>query len=641
MQTKLYRFVALWLSLFLFTSTAFAQITLSTLQTSAGVTNGSGSPSTAITFTVQNSNAYGIILQKVGLNSGSTNPATLYYSSTSLTGAAGPVPGTPWTLIATNNSPTSMANTVVDDNFWPNVNLLIPANTTYRFCVLITPSSNRMYYGTASVPPAQTSFTSNGVTLANAGGYWGGSNTISSTGYFFIGSITFINACFQPAGLNATNITYNSADLSWTPTTGSNGYEYEVSTSSTPPLNGTPISITSLAATGLNSSTTYYLHVRNMCAATNISNWTTYSFTTAVNPCAPATGVNVHAPTATTANITWPAVAGTLGYEYKLDQIPGNPVTAGTPTTTTTYNATGLTGGQTYYFHLRHKCSSTNSWSDWNNTQFVMPECKKPENILFANITGTDVDVIWSVMAAANYYQYQVDQTTSDPTGGSGYNTTTAMTAHLSALTPNVKYYIHIRSMCFVNDSSDWALDSFVTTAVCGIPNLTVNNPNTSAPDAYWQPVDNAVAYEWAMRPTTTPPSFGSEVYTTFLPPISLPADNKDYYLHVRTKCNSMFHFSNWATAVLRETPNSVQNVNQAFDIAVYPNPAKDAVTLDVTDFSKEASYSITDVSGRVVMQDAVTSAATVINISRLAPGVYMLKYEDGDNKKMVKVNKI
>jgi hypothetical protein len=94
-------------------------------------------------------------------------------------------------------------------------------------------------------------------------------------------------ACAQtPSGLTASATTATTANVSWTaasPAPGS-GYQYAVTTSTTPPASGTATSNLSEAVTGLSASTTYYLHVRSYCGGSDYSNWvTSASFTTPCN----------------------------------------------------------------------------------------------------------------------------------------------------------------------------------------------------------------------------------------------------------------------------------------------------------------------------------------------------------------------
>lgn len=454
----------------------------------------------------------------------------------------------------------------------------------------------------------------------------------------------YYSVCDKPTGVTANSITSNSANLSWTAVSGSAGYEYVVDMSSTAPTgSGTFTTATSYNAFGLTSSTNYFFHVRNKCDATTFSLWETIPFTTDVNPCPFPNTVTYNTPTASNADFHWLPMPGSLGYEYVVDQIASPPLAPGTGTIDTFANFSGLNGGQAYYFHLRNKCSSTGgTWSDWNTIQFIMPECKAPVNILFSGVSDTAVDILWAMMPEANLYEYQVDQNITDPTGASGYSSTTGITAHINGLLSNTKYYAHIRSRCFINDASNWAIDSFITHYACNAPVPVVTNPGSSNPVVNWAPIDDAVQYEYRVSSNPNHPAFGDVTTTATTMTTTLPNDGKNYYLHIRTKCNSQYEFSGWARADLRVTPTGIDVLDDdAFAINVYPNPAQNNITVKIDgSIENDGQVMITDITGKLLLSTSIHDADTDIDISKLTPGIYLLKYQDMANNRVIKVEK-
>jgi hypothetical protein len=98
-------------------------------------------------------------------------------------------------------------------------------------------------------------------------------------------SITDPPTCFPPTALVASAVTTNSATVAWTApvTAPSNGYEWVVTTSATPPATGTPETTTSASATGLMGGTIYNLHVRSNCGAGGFGQWVSSQFSTQCN----------------------------------------------------------------------------------------------------------------------------------------------------------------------------------------------------------------------------------------------------------------------------------------------------------------------------------------------------------------------
>lgn len=88
------------------------------------------------------------------------------------------------------------------------------------------------------------------------------------------------SSCPKPTNLNHTQISSHTANISWTAPSPApaNGYEYAITTSSTPPLSGTSTMATSVNDVAITEGTTNYLHVRSNCGSSYFSGWTTYSF---------------------------------------------------------------------------------------------------------------------------------------------------------------------------------------------------------------------------------------------------------------------------------------------------------------------------------------------------------------------------
>jgi hypothetical protein len=222
-------------------------------------------------------------------------------------------------------------------------------------------------------------------------------------------------------------------------------------------------------------------------------------------------------------------------------------------------------------------------------------------------------------MPNAGGYEYAVDFSSQPPT--TGIQSTTNIAITLQDLIPNSKYYVHVRTKCFVTDASPWRLDSFITKMACYAPIVQVNNLGTNSPSAFWDPVPTAVAYEYALTHTSTEPAFGNTIYTTFAD-LELPEDGNDYYLHVRSKCNSMFTFSQWSTVALRTGTTSINSVAAA-DIRIFPNPVQDRLTVKGAPLN--TVYTIMDLAGQVLMRGVINSDRETIDASSLAAGTYFL----------------
>jgi len=87
---------------------------------------------------------------------------------------------------------------------------------------------------------------------------------------------------------------------------------------------------------------------------------------------------------------------------------------------------------------------------------------------------------------------------------------------------------------------------------------------------------------------------------------------------------------------------NLVTGVNKvsSYNFNLYPNPAKDFITIEIPEMTDNLSLSICNSSGREVYVQKITNQLVKINISKLAPDIYFIKISDGKYFKIKKVIK-
>jgi hypothetical protein len=77
-----------------------------------------------------------------------------------------------------------------------------------------------------------------------------------------------------------------------------------------------------------------------------------------------------------------------------------------------------------------------------------------------------------------------------------------------------------------------------------------------------------------------------------------------------------------------------------SFQLAAYPNPATSELTVNVTAVNGKGTVEIVDVTGRTLISKEVSGATTVVSLSGLVDGMYVIKYHDDVNEGTMKVNK-
>lgn len=496
-----------------------------------------------ITFTISNNNPNPITITSMDVYRGSGangNTYSLYYSSTSLSGQ----PSTNTTLSAptwnfiTSAVLSNVTTTAIHPTF-SNMNFSIPANTTYRFAMQT--NASMLFYGGSTTTP--NSFTSNGVTIGRGNfqinslnvGYWG----MSTNPRFWCGTIVFTSGppCTAPSNLTSSGITMTSANFNWNAVTGSQGYQYAITTTSTPPTTGTNHATNSFSATGLNNGTNYWFHVRNVCTASS-SQWVTLPFSTVACPAIPLSTVTVSNITTISANLSWTAITGSQGYEYSFGT-NATPPTSGTTQSGTTYNATGLLPGTTYYFHVRNKCASPSN-SVWTTRQFNTLPCPPAGAPTITSNTPGSVTFTWPGTSTPGVANYQWAVTTSAGVP-STWNTTSATTATDNSLVAGSTYFIHVRSNCSNTQSTYTPLSFANPFPPCASPaSTTISNVNMHGADITWSSSANVVnGYQYALTTSAIPPTTGLTLTTdTNFSAVNLVGGQK-YYFYVRTHCGS------------------------------------------------------------------------------------------------------
>lgn len=262
-----------------------------------------------------------------------------------------------------------------------------------------------------------------------------------------------------------------------------------------------------------------------------------------------------------------------------------------------------------------------------------------PGGFNFNNITKGSADATWDAIWNPVGYQVVITKTPGTPSAGAG-TTVTSNNISFSGLDEDSKYYVYVRFICGQGDTSAWGVDTFWTLISCHAPTLTLSQLYTDRVVVSWSDVKTAESYEYVVDKSPADPSFGTSIKaTSFL--ASYLNSGDDYYVHVRTKCNSIYSESEWATAPFKTWPLSVSAVaNNTIGIAAYPNPATDVLKVEVGKVGEKAVLQLADLSGRVLILQEVKNITEELDIRSLPSGVYMLKYIDGSHSEMIKVTK-
>lgn len=81
-----------------------------------------------------------------------------------------------------------------------------------------------------------------------------------------------------------------------------------------------------------------------------------------------------------------------------------------------------------------------------------------------------------------------------------------------------------------------------------------------------------------------------------------------------------------------------IEELDDALALNMYPNPAKEEVTISFNNNNEEAVISILDLSGKVVKTVGANAAQTVVNVADLQAGVYVVRVVAGNKQSTQKL---
>jgi hypothetical protein len=478
---------------------------------------------------------------------------------------------------------------------------------------------------------------------------------ISNTNF----TITSGSACANASGLSSSSVTTTSANISWSAVSTATSYTvgYKLNSASTW-TDLAPQTTTSASLSGLASGSLYDWRVVTTC--TSGSSTASAQFTTQVVCVAPAGLAST--PAATTATVSWTAVAGASSYAvgYKLNS-SSTWTSFSTAQTGTSASLTGLAVSSLYDWRVSATCpSGTTSASAAQFTTTAAPVCNAPAG-LASTQASTTATVSWTAVSGAVSYavQYKLN---SSSTWISFSTAQTGTSASLTGLTASSLYDWRVTTNCSGSTSTATAAQ-FTTTAAPVCPGVYDVNTNGTASGAATIPFNTDIKglisptgdndyYKFVITTggtatltlTTLPADFDVRLYSsngttqlaisqngsTTSETITRTYTAGTYYARVygyngansSTTCYTLK--VQLGTAAKADDIVPVNSSKQLF--TVYPNPVSDKLNINLTGYEGVSSISLIDVNGRTVAMQRTAQVNAQMNISKLAKGVYMVK---------------
>jgi len=218
--------------------------------------------------------------------------------------------------------------------------------------------------------------------------------------------------------------------------------------------------------------------------------------------CNIASGQTTTAVTSNSATFNWTSVSGAASYNIQYRVVGTTTWSTGT-STTTSYNATGLTASSNYEWQIQTVCSSGSSAFSASATFTTTTPCNQATALNTSAITNTSATLGWTASSGATSYnvQYRVVGTTTWSTG----NTTTT-SFNVSGLVAGTNYEWQVQTVCSGGSSAFTASSTFPTTGVfCGVASgLASASITSTGASLSWTAASGASTYNLQWKPTAS-----------------------------------------------------------------------------------------------------------------------------------------
>lgn len=447
--------------------------------------------------------------------------------------------------------------------------------------------------------------------------------------------------CPAPGNLSATNISLQTADLSWStsatpPTTAQLRYR-ETGTTAWTLVNNV---VSPYTVSGLNCKVSYDWQVRTACQLTpgntTYSSWSGVSVFTTLDCnafCPGPIAITTDNITLNSAEFTWNVQSPLpVTFQLRYREIGATTFTF-VNNAVSPYVASNLNCDAGYEWQIRTVCGASaglnlyySPWSVLQNfsTLSCNVSCPGPDAMNTSNIGLYNASLNWSVNAPGPV-GFDIRYRLAGAATWTQVDNVTSPYA-LANLTCSSNYEWEVRTVCGNAVSNDpysaWSATQSFTTGTCNLGcvapvSLAASNITESGADLSWvATTPGNVTYQLRYRQNSTSA-------WSFLNNVSSPASvsgltcGTDYQWQVRTVCGTIpaGPYSGWSVLANFSTAACPAS------ITLFPNPATDLITIAFdSEESVQANIEMRDMFGKVVYSSSrsVTEGQNSLNISTM-----------------------
>ena len=323
-----------------------------------------------------------------------------------------------------------------------------------------------------------------------------------------------------------------------------------------------------------------------------------------------------------------------------------------------------------------------NIFFDISNTNFTIgnpPACGSATGLTASAITTNSATVSWNAVAGAISYDVDYKEASSGIWIPAATNTT-SLSVNLSGLTASTLYDWRVRADCS-GGSGSYVQSQFTTTAAGGAcPGIYDIEPNGNTGQAQIIPLNTDISGTLGARSdndyyrlnittggsiqislTTLPANYDLSLLNSTGGIMATSSNNgtsgetinanvsnnTSYYIRVYPRNNGAWN-ANACYTLRVQTSTASRNVDDITSrvipvkggLNLFPNPARQTINVSLDQINEKTEIKVYNIMGNLVMRQLTTRTNTLLNISKLPAGVYMVSAGDGietKNSKFVK----
>lgn len=529
-----------------------------------------------------------------------------------------------------------------------NIEALSSVARTLNF--RLTVRDNAPYSSAAPVSVGQTNFTDMVVTVNSASGPF---------------AVTVPNTAVTWAGGSTQNITWSVANTTGAPVSCANvkislstdgGQTFPTVLAASTPNDGTEALI--IPATPTATARIKIEAVGNIFFDISNNNF----IIGGTVACGDPAGLTSSAIGNNTATVSWTAVANAITYavDYKLNSL-STWTSFSTAQTTTSANLAGLTEGSLYDWRVLATCTSgsgnTVAAQFTTTAPFV---CNAPSGLSASSITSSGATVSWTPVSGAASYAVEYKLSTAS-TWTSAATATTAISLAISGLTASSLYDYRVTTNCGTNGTSGFATAQFTTTSAgCqSVYDITTNGTTSGAATIPFNTdvtglinaINDVDYYKFVITTggsitltlTTLPADYNLKLLNSAGTQLAISSNTRKnsetinyttvagtYYAQVYPYKSANSATSCYTLKVALGTASKPSGIITGYigknGVTVYPNPAKDKLNINISNSQGVSEIRVFSVTSQQVITQRTGQSNPVLDISKLAKGVYLLK---------------